>query len=91
MNKKHYVYIVRCHDNTYYTGYSTDVPHRIKIHNAAKGAKYTRSRLPVTLVYIEECRDVKSALRRERAIKKMARKDKIELIKINPLLQVDLL
>ena len=77
----HYVYILRCSDNTLYTGWTTDLIQRIKVHNTGHGAKYTRSRLPVSLAYYE-CFSTKSeALKRERAIKKLPRAKKLDLIK----------
>lgn len=60
----HFAYIVRCADGSLYCGYSTDPIAREKAHNSAKGAKYTRSRLPVKLVYAEEYGDKSSALKR---------------------------
>lgn len=75
------VYIVRCSDDTYYTGIAIDVARRIEEHNTSpKGARYTRSRRPVTLVYHEEHPDRSSASKREYAIKKMRRKAKKLLI-----------
>jgi putative endonuclease len=64
---------VRCADRTLYTGVAKDLPARIRAHNAGRGAKYTRSRLPVKLVYSERVRDRSAALRREHAIKRMPR------------------
>ena len=75
-----YVYIVRCADGTLYTGWTNDIQKRMKAHNQGKGAKYTRSRRPVKLLYWEEYSDRGEALRREAAIKKMSRKQKEELI-----------
>ena len=76
----YYVYIVQCSDNTYYTGYTTDVTKRVQAHNEKKGAKYTRSRTPVTLVYQEASETKSLALRREAAIKRLTRKEKERLI-----------
>lgn len=77
----HYVYIVLCKDYTYYTGYTTDIERRLKAHNECKGAKYTKSRVPVELVY-KECYETKSeAMKREYAIKQMKRSEKVKLIK----------
>lgn len=79
--KKYYVYIVECADGSYYTGYTTDVQRRINEHNySIKSAKYTRSRRPVKLIYVEEFDNLSSALKREHAIKKLKRKAKKELI-----------
>ncbi|NMM61592.1 GIY-YIG nuclease family protein [Clostridium sp. P21] len=75
-----YVYIIQCSDGTLYTGYTNNLTKRIKTHNEAKGAKYTRGRLPVKLVYSEEFATKSEALKREYAIKAMKRKNKIELI-----------
>ena len=75
-----YVYILRCRDESLYTGYTDDVPRRLATHQSGKGAKYTRSRLPVTLVYQEELPDKSAALRREAAIKRLTRREKLQLI-----------
>ena len=75
-----WVYIVRCADGTLYTGATTDIQARIKVHNAGKGAKYTRGRLPVTLVFSEECPDYHAAQSREWHIKQMSKKEKEKLI-----------
>ena len=66
-----FVYIVRCSDNTLYTGYAEDIDKRLAEHNAGKASKYTRSRLPVELVYHEQLPDRSSALKREWQIKQM--------------------
>ena len=76
----YFVYMVRCADETIYTGTSTQVEKRIATHNRGKGAKYTRSRLPVTLVYTQCCVDKSAALRREWAIKQLTRVQKLALI-----------
>ena len=78
--KEAYVYILSCADGTYYTGWSSDPARREKVHNSGKGAKYTRSRLPVRLVYTEKLPDRISAMRREYAIKQMDRAGKEKLI-----------
>jgi putative endonuclease len=75
-----YCYIVECADGTYYTGWAIDPEKRVNIHNKGRGAKYTRMRLPVKLVYIEEQPDRVTAMKRERAIKKMPREKKQKLI-----------
>lgn len=75
-----YVYIVECCDGTYYTGWTTDVEARVKTHNSGSGAKYTRSRLPVKLVYSEKLESRSAALKREAAIKKLKREKKEQLI-----------
>ena len=74
------VYILRCCDGTLYTGCAKDIQQRLKTHQSGKGAKYTRSRLPVELVYSEPAEDRSAALRREAAIKKLTRQQKLELI-----------
>jgi len=73
--------MVECSDGSLYTGWTTNIEERIKTHNSGSGAKYTRSRLPVTLVYSEEVADRSAALKREAAIKKLTRENKITLIK----------
>lgn len=75
-----YVYMLRCADGTLYTGYTDDPERRARVHNAGKGAKYTRSRLPVELVYREALGDKSAALRREREIKRLTRAQKLALI-----------
>ena len=77
----HFVYILECADGTLYTGWTTDVEARLATHNSGKGAKYTRSRLPVRLAYYEELPDKSAALKRESAIKQLSRAEKIALIK----------
>lgn len=74
-----YCYIVECADGTYYTGWAVDPEKRVKIHNKGRGAKYTKMRLPVKLVYVEEQPDRVAAMKRERAIKKMTREKKQKL------------
>jgi len=76
-----FVYIVRCDDDSLYTGITNDLVERIKKHNAGKGAKYTRSRLPVKLVWREQKSSERVARRREAAIKGLTRLEKIDLIK----------
>lgn len=74
------MYILQCSDETYYTGWTTDLEKRLATHNAGLGAKYTRARIPVQLVYFEPCANKSIAMQRERAIKKMSRSQKILLI-----------
>ena len=76
----HFCYIVECADGTYYTGWAVDPERRVATHNKGRGAKYTKMRLPVQLVYVEEQPDLSTALKREIAIKKMERRRKIKLI-----------
>lgn len=78
--RRYYAYIVRCNDDTLYAGYTTDLTRRVATHNAGKGAKYTRARLPVTLVYHEEFSSKEEAMQREAAIKKLTRAQKMALI-----------
>lgn len=80
MNKQPCVYILRCRDSSLYTGWTNDIESRLSAHNNGCGAKYTRGRRPITLVYLEELPDKSSALRREAAIKKMKRSQKEALI-----------
>ena len=75
-----YTYILKCADETLYCGWTNDLEKRLKAHNDGKGAKYTRSRLPVTLVYYEEFEAAKEAQKREYQIKKLSRKEKLKLI-----------
>lgn len=77
---KQYVYILRCGDGSLYTGWTNDLEQRLLAHQSGKGAKYTRSRPPVTLVYRETYDDKISAQQRERAIKKLTRAQKLALI-----------
>jgi len=80
----HFVYILLCSDKTLYTGYATDVVRRVREHNAGKGAKYTRSRRPVALVFKEEHRSRSEALKRENQIKNMKRSSKLILCDGSP-------
>lgn len=75
-----YTYIVECTDGSLYTGFSTDWRARIAAHNAGKGAKYTRSRRPVRPVYLQEFASKSAAMKREAAIKKLTRAQKLKLI-----------
>jgi putative endonuclease len=74
-----YCYIVECADGTYYTGWAIDPKKRLATHNQGRGAKYTKTRRPVKLIYVEEQPDQKTAMKRERAIKKMTRTQKQKL------------
>ncbi len=75
-----FTYILECADGTLYTGWTTDLTKRIQAHNEARGAKYTRGRLPVKLVYFEKLATSQLARQRECAIKKLTRAEKISLI-----------
>ena len=76
----YYVYILKCCDGTLYCGYTNDVEKRFETHQSGKGAKYTRGRLPLELVYTEEFETKSEAMKRECAIKKLTRTKKMELI-----------
>ena len=80
MGKPWYLYILRCGDGTLYTGITTDVQARLDAHQCGKGAKYTRGRGPLELVYQEECESHSNALKREFAVKSMTREEKQKLI-----------
>ena len=74
-----FCYIVECADGTYYTGWAVDPEKRLKVHNSGRGAKYTKTRLPVRLVYVEEQPDRRSAMKREIQIKRLGREGKKKL------------
>lgn len=78
--KRNYTYIVKCSDGTLYTGWTNNLEKRLHAHNEGKGAKYTKSRRPVTLVYQESFDTKEDAMRREYAIKQLPRKKKLKLI-----------
>ena len=80
MEKIWKVYMLRCGDGSLYTGISTDVERRLEEHRSGKGAKYTRSRGPLELVYCEVCGDHSTALKRECEIKALTRAEKLKLI-----------
>lgn len=75
-----YVYILRCGDGSLYTGWTNDLQHRVETHAAGRGAKYTRARLPVELVYSEECETKELAMSREWHIKRLTHAQKLALI-----------
>lgn len=77
-----YVYILRCNDDSLYTGWTNNLEKRLKTHLAGKGAKYTKARLPVELVYYEEFEDKIEAMKREYKIKQLSRKEKLKLLDI---------
>ncbi len=83
-----FVYMVECADQTLYTGWTTDIERRLKTHNAGRGARYTQQRGPVRLVYVEALPDRRTALQRERQIKRMSRAEKLKLashmLKVEP-------
>ena len=76
-----YTYIVKCSDGTFYTGWTNDLTRRMEAHNQGRGAKYTKARRPVTLIYYETFETKEEALKREYAIKRLSRKEKEELIR----------
>lgn len=76
----HCCYIVRCKDNTLYCGYTNNITNRINNHNSGRGAKYTKTRLPVVLLYVEYFDTKSEAMKREYQIKKMSRGEKLKLI-----------
>ncbi len=81
MNKRWKVYIVCCADNSLYTGITVDLDRRLKAHNSGRGSKYTRSRRPVTLVYVGPVVEQGDALREEKRIKSLTRAQKLMIIK----------
>jgi putative endonuclease len=84
MRMAFYCYIIECSDGSYYTGWSTDPERRLIQHNRGTGARYTRSRRPVRLVFVEEVPDKVAALKRERAIQALTRPQKQRLIASSP-------
>lgn len=79
-----YTYILKCSDGTLYTGWTNDLEKRLKCHNSGKGAKYTKTRLPVVLEYYETFATKEEAMKREYAIKQMTRAEKDLLIRFRP-------
>ncbi|MEW6025767.1 MAG: GIY-YIG nuclease family protein [Planctomycetota bacterium] len=79
-NRPWFVYILRCRDDSLYTGITNDIPERIKEHNSGEGAKYTRTRVPVRLVYREKYPDKSSARKREMEIQGWPRETKLKLL-----------
>ena len=78
--KKHYAYMLRCNDNSIYSGYTTNLEKRLETHNSGMGAKYTKARLPVKLVYFEEFEDKKEAMKREWQFKQYTHIEKEKMI-----------
>lgn len=78
---EHIVYILKCKDNTLYTGYTNDLEHRLKMHTNGKGAKYTRGRGPFQVMFVEKFPTKEEALRKEYKIKQLSRKEKFQLIR----------
>jgi len=83
MDHKAYMYVVECCDGTYYTGYTTDVKKRIAVHNSGKGAKYTRARLPVKLIYVEGFDSKEEAMSAEALLKRKKRPQKKRFLSEN--------
>ena len=83
-----YTYILKCQDGSFYTGWTNDLEKRIQAHNAGKGAKYTRNRRPVKLIYWEEYETKGEAMKREYAIKHMSRQEKEKLVKTLSLIHI---
>lgn len=81
--KGNFVYILRCADSTLYTGWTTDLHERVRVHNAGRGAKYTKARLPVHLVYSESYETKTQAMQREYEIKQFSRAQKLKLVGID--------
>ena len=81
MESNWYLYILRCKDDTLYTGITTDVEKRLEAHRSGKGAKYTRGRAPLELVYRESCGSHSDALKREHQVKMLTREEKQNLIR----------
>lgn len=75
-----FVYILKCGDDSFYTGYTNDLDKRLKAHNKGIASKYTAARLPLVMVFSEECKDKSDALKKEYFIKTLSRPDKIKLI-----------
>ena len=80
MSENWKLYMLRCKDSTLYTGIAVDVQARLQQHRSGKGAKYTRGRSPLELVYTEQCGNHSEALKREIAVKQLSRKEKEEMI-----------
>ena len=77
------LYVLKCRDNTLYTGITIDVSRRVQQHNSGSASRYTRSRLPVKLIFSEPCRNRSQALKKEFAMKRLSRKKKEEYLKDN--------
>jgi len=80
MSREYYTYMVSCSDGTLYTGWTVDPERRVRVHNAGRGARYTKTRRPVRLVYLERHSSRAQAMRRERAIKGMSHASKLRLV-----------
>ena len=84
MEKRWVVYLLECKDRSLYTGITDNLPKRLQAHRMGRGAKYTKGRAPLTLRYLEDCEDHSQALRREIAIKKLTRQEKLVLCETQP-------
>lgn len=80
VEKRNYTYMVRCQDGSLYTGWTNDIEHRIEAHNSGRGAKYTKARRPVKLVYYETFLTKQEAMKREYEIKRMTKREKESLL-----------
>ena len=83
MDHNAYMYVVECRDGSYYTGYTTDVNKRLTVHNSGKGAKYTRARLPVKLIYVEGFASKEEAMSAEALLKRKKRPQKVNYLNDN--------
>ena len=83
MDHKAYMYVVECRDGSYYTGYTTDVKKRVAVHNSGKGAKYTRARLPVKLIYVQGFDSKEEAMSAEVLLKRKKRAQKERFLSEN--------
>ena len=83
MEYRSYMYVVECRDGSYYTGYTTDIKKRLAVHNSGKGAKYTRSRLPVKLIYAEGFENKEAAMSAEALLKRKKRPQKEQFLSEN--------
>lgn len=89
--RQHFVYILRCGDGTFYTGYTVDLKKRLALHNKGRGAKYVRARLPAEIVFAKKYKNYKRALSEERALKTKTRPQKEKLINAFSLKKLNLL
>lgn len=80
ITNKHYMYVLKCNDDTLYTGYTNDIEKRMRTHNSGKGAKYTRSRLPIQCIYFEQFETKSQAMSAEYFFKKKTRQQKLSYI-----------
>lgn len=88
VSELNYTYILKCKDGTYYTGWTNNLEKRLKDHNEGRGAKYTKTRLPVSLIYYEEFQTKEEAMSREYAIKHMTRKEKEKIMKMQLIVDI---